>query len=470
MPPKRKASAPSKENPNKAARVERWKENKEAGKREVQRLTEKQSNILIDFMSERSNYQLLYDHKATKVKGNKHAFEKMAEYFVEKLEGSPDLIGNLKLGEVNATMMETKWKGLFTKYQKEKIVRNTTGHGIQDDQILPAADEKRCTFFKRMESVMAGHPVHVPIWARNIGLPGAISGFKSSSISPVASGSGIASGIGASAASALGATIGINNAASDFGPSEYNDMPQSPGSLCSTDELEDSRNSRIDIFDQYDELSIQGTEVPARTSPFLLPPNPPSAQTRSHIPRRRNVVQTEQSGVDRGDTLYTSVEKALNTYGTPQILYNHEVLKAKQEELAFKREKWKKNNEFQERKLAIDKEIREKEIQVREKEIQARVKERDMDIQANRELQKQYIEASQQSLKLVVKALTDVFHSRTPATMDSAFQHQQMISGQGARSNEISEQTPGPEVNEQTPESGASEQGTSLPGSTGKDH
>ncbi|KAF9946413.1 hypothetical protein BGZ65_009749, partial [Modicella reniformis] len=339
MPPKRKASAAatSKENPNKAARTVKGRDKKEAGEKDV---TEEQYLILAEFMRERSNYDLLYDRK-TETK----AYTKMAEYFVDKLKDSPELIGNISLSKVDATMMENKWETLISKYLKEKTVQNTTGHGAKDDQTLLAADEKRFKSFKLLDSIMAGNPKHDPVEVRNIGaLPGAITGFKARSIyiPPVASGSGTVS-----AASALVATTGgsASRLSGNDGGGVDNDMHLSPCS--SDDEFEDNHD-------------MDGTEVPAPTSPLLLPatsplllppaqtshflpppdgtsslmrpPTLPSAPARISIPSRRDVLQTNRQTVvdqvsDPSDTSYTSVEQALNTCGTRRITYNHEVLK-----------------------------------------------------------------------------------------------------------------------------------------------
>lgn len=132
-----------------------------------------QFESLVDWMEEKDNRDLIYDHTTTLGMTLDAAYERFAGDICLRYERRPSLLGNLQLSTITGEFIRNRWEyffGLFCQYQRSA---NQSGEGDVSQPTLSmrqrAARKHKEALFARLAIVFAGNPTITPIVTPNIG-------------------------------------------------------------------------------------------------------------------------------------------------------------------------------------------------------------------------------------------------------------------------------------------------------------
>ncbi|KAG0250329.1 hypothetical protein BG011_008420 [Mortierella polycephala] len=384
MPPKREAPAQATEAPQKRVKTTK------ARNMTIYRFTQGQQAILIEFMQDPFNFQLIHDHGKTKGIRNQAAYAKMAEYLVDQLTAKPHLIKKLDLSKVDAAMVESRWRKLVSNYQNEKYRRSLTGSGARkDNRTLQQKYAVASPFFNEMQALFTGSSKHDPVVIRDIGaLCGLAPSTNSSNTFPQTPDNGL--DLAEDEEHRALQSTGIDDATNYSDHDETHDSHLDDASCPPEQEAGGPRTNPL-WFPTPEAFATPVSPI-LRRMPFITP-GPSSGPNR--LPRRSSPTQVQDdidmlSDFSEVSSTYTSVGQAMEQFTSRSDGWKDSRNKTREAELELKR----RSLDLREQEMNIQRELREQEMEIRKEELQA-----------NKELRLQEINAQRETTQLLLQTL-----------------------------------------------------------------
>lgn len=132
------------------------------------RFTTAQQVLLVAWMENEANYNLVYNHGYSNGVSNSTAYQAMADEFLRQLVLYPDRTGNLDVNAVDGKVVSAKWKAMVQAYSSCLGAKRgkKTGNGVNNDSNVLT----KCKFFDKLQAIFGeDNPQFSPNRTRNGG-------------------------------------------------------------------------------------------------------------------------------------------------------------------------------------------------------------------------------------------------------------------------------------------------------------